>query len=50
MKLTIEEYCKKEKISRAAYYKRLRKGYISKDRLSRNDGNMIVIEVEENNK
>jgi len=48
MELTIAEYCKKEKISRAGYYKRLKKGYISKDRLGRNDGNQITIKVEDN--
>lgn len=50
MELTIEQYCIKEKISRAGYHKRVRKGYISQDRLGRNDGNKITIKMPDDKK
>lgn len=45
IELTIEQYCKKEKISRAGYYKRRNKGYIKQDRFGRNTLNQITIKM-----
>jgi hypothetical protein len=43
MWLTINEYCEKENITRPTYYYRVKKGYISKDRLKKTDGNTTLV-------
>lgn len=44
---TIGEYCEDENITRSTYNYRVAKGYISQDRLGRDDGNKITVWVGE---
>ncbi len=44
MYLTVTEYAKKEKISRQSAYNRIKKGYISKERIRKNDSGAIEIQ------
>ncbi len=48
--LTVKEYAKKENISLAAVSMRMKRGSIPADRIRRNDGNRILIKIEEYNK